>query len=169
MKKFSLVVMCEKDLENGFELELLINLSEFLNTAFLSTTVSDDLFVVGFDTEKTKQELTEFLDQAVADPLYSYHLLDHEGDSLAYRTHASETRERTIDIQGKKNGEIVREINQIKRRSKTKPIFRVAQTATSAVTESTVDALLEKIRQSGMASLTESELEILHQRSQQVR
>ena len=163
-----MLVMSEHKIDIEVDIELMMTFSEFTDISFVTTVMSDNFIVLNFDSELNKSELKPLFDKTFLNTFCNYYLLDYDEDTLAYSLNEEDTKEYTFDVNGKEELDILLEVDGIWNLSETKPTFKVVKMYSYKITEATADEILDKIKDHGIKSLTDSELNILNLRSKQL-
>lgn len=163
-----MLVMSEHKIDIETDIELMFTFSEFTDISFVTTVMSDNLIVLNFESELKKADLKPFFDKTFLNTVCKYYLLDYDEDTLAYTLDENDTKEYTFDVNGKEELDILLEVDGIWNLSNTKPAFKVVKMYSYKISEATADEILDKIKDNGIKSLTDSELNILNLRSKQL-
>jgi hypothetical protein len=95
-------------------------------------------------------------------------LVKYYADNITYKLDESSNEKFIYDIIDKQEMDILMEIEGILDLSESKPVFSIEDRHKPNVSEATADEILDKIREQGIESLTESEKKILDYRSKQI-
>ena len=148
--------------------KLTMSLSKVFEVPSFTTIMSDYVFIFTINTDVPNELIRERFSDIPQLRKRKYLLIDTREEVLLYRINGIDDDEISVDLRFMSDQDMIFEIDGVWALTDTIPWFGVGKKPPMYVSEGTADEILDKIRATGIKSLTDTELKILKDRSKQI-